>query len=139
MYGRVKTSRMQEIKTQLTHELKVQSKKRVAERQRINSLFNASPKAVYRAVSSVISVGDVSTVTVPDDIFLSIQRATSALRKIYTELFVKPKNEFMSELSNNCELRYVCDMMYRMVKRRTSAGQLGQSTGKWRSLERQVN
>ena len=77
----------------------------------------------------MISVGDVSTVTVPDDIFLSIQRATSALSKIYTELFVKPKNEFMSELSNNCdvtELRYVCDMMYPMVKRRTSAGQLGQ-------------
>ena len=44
--------------------------------------------------SSVISVGDVSTVTVPDDIFLSIQRATSALSKIYTEFFVKPKNEF---------------------------------------------
>ena len=35
----------------------------------------------------------------------------------------------MSELSNNCdvtELRYVRDMMYPMVKRRTSAGQLGQ-------------
>ena len=70
--------------------------------------------------SAVISVGDVSTVTVPDDIFLSIQRATSALSKIYTELFVKPKNEFMSEL------RHVRDMMYPMVKRRTSAGQLGQ-------------
>ena len=79
--------------------------------------------------SGVISVGDVSIVTVPDDIFLSIQRATSALSKIYTELFVKTKNEFMSELSNNCdvtELRYVRDMMYPMVKRRTSAGQLGQ-------------
>ena len=80
--------------------------------------------------SSVISVGDVSTVTtVPGDIFLSIQRATSALSKIYTELFVKPKNEFMSELSNNCDVtepRYVRDMMYPMVKRRTGAGQLGQ-------------
>ena len=52
MYGSMKTNRMQEIKTQLTHELKVQSKilrdkKRVAERQCINSLSNASPKAVY--------------------------------------------------------------------------------------------
>ena len=64
--------------------------------------------------SSVISVGDVSTTTVPDDISLSIQRATSVLSKIYTELFFKPKNEFMSELSNNCdvtELRYVSDMI----------------------------
>ena len=53
MYGSVKTSRMEEIKVQLTHELKVTSKilrykKRVAERQRINSLFNTSPKSVYR-------------------------------------------------------------------------------------------
>ena len=90
---------------------------------------NANNKAESQT-SSVISAGDVSTVSVPDDIFLSIQRATSALSKIYTELFVKPKNEFMSELSNNCdvtELRYVRDMMYPMVKRRTStsAGQLG--------------
>ena len=33
----------------------------------------------------------------------------------------------MSELSNNCdvkELRYVRDMMYPMIRRRTSAGQL---------------
>ena len=53
MYGSVKTNRMQEIKMQLTHELQVQSKilrdkKQVAERQCINSLFSASPKAVYR-------------------------------------------------------------------------------------------
>ena len=69
----------------------------------------------------------VSAITAPDDIFLSVQRATSALRKIYTELFVKSRNEFMSELSNNCdvkELRYVRDMMYPMIRRRTSAGQL---------------
>ena len=34
----------------------------------------------------------------------------------------------MSELSNNCDvkkLRYVRDMMYPIIKRRTSAGQLG--------------
>ena len=34
----------------------------------------------------------------------------------------------MSELSNNCdvkELRYARDMMYPMIRRRTSAGQLG--------------
>ena len=39
----------------------------------------------------------------------------------------------MSELSNNCnvkELRYVCDMMYPVVKRHTSAGQLGQLVGR---------
>ena len=78
--------------------------------------------------SSVMSVGSVSAITVPDDIVLSIQRAISALSKIYTELFVKSKNEFMSELSNNCdvkELRYVRDMMYPMIRRRTSVGQLG--------------
>ena len=52
-----------------------------------------------------------------------------SLCPLIEELFVKPKNEFMSELSNNCdvtELRYVRDMMYPMVKRCTSAGQLGQ-------------
>ena len=53
MYGSVKTNRMQKIKMQLTHERKVQSKilrdkKRVAERQRIKSLFNVIPKTVYR-------------------------------------------------------------------------------------------
>ena len=64
-------------------------------------------------LSSVMSVGGVSDIAVPDDIFLSIQRATSALSKIYTELFVKSKNEFMSELSDNCDvkkLRYVRDL-----------------------------
>ena len=64
----------------------------------------------------------MSAITVTDDIFLSIQRATSALSKIYTELFVKSKKEFMSELSNTCdvkELRYVRDMMYPMIRRRT--------------------
>ena len=78
--------------------------------------------------SRVIAFSGVSDITVPDDISLSIQRATSALSKIYTELFVKSENEFMSELSNNCdvkELRYVCDMMYPMIRRHTSAGQLG--------------
>ena len=79
-------------------------------------------------LSSVMSVSGVNDITVPDDIFWSIQRATSALSKIYTDLFFKSKNEFMSELSNNCdikELRYVRDMMYPMIRRRTSAGQLG--------------
>ena len=83
---------------------------------------------VESQLSSVMSVSGVNDITVPDDIFLSIQQATSALSKIYTELFVKSKNEFMSELSNNCdvkELRYVRDMMYPMIRRRTSAGQLG--------------
>ena len=56
-------------------------------------------------LSIVMSVGGVSAITVPDDIFLSIQRATSALSKIYTELFVKSKDEFMSELSNNCDVK----------------------------------
>ena len=52
-----------------------------------------------------MSVGGVSDIAVPDDIFLSIQRATSALRKISTELFVKSKNEFMLELSKTATLK----------------------------------
>ena len=58
----------------------------------------------------------VTAVTVLDD----IQRATSVLSKICTELFVKSKNEFMSELSNNCdvkELRYVHDTMCPMIRK----------------------
>ena len=87
---------------------------------------NANSEAESQ-LSSVMSVDGVNDVTVPDDMFLSIQRATSALSKIYTELFVKSRNEFMPELCN-CdvkEVRYVRDMMYRMIRRRTSAGQLG--------------
>ena len=53
MYGNVKTTRFQEIKAQLTHELRVQSKilrdkKKIHERQHINSVFNSSEKIVYR-------------------------------------------------------------------------------------------
>ena len=38
----------------------------------------------------------VSAITVPDDIFLSIQRATSALSKIYTELL-------SNQRTNSCQ------------------------------------
>ena len=53
MYGSVKTTRLQEIKAQVAHELRVQSKilrekKKIHERQRINSLFNSGVKIVYR-------------------------------------------------------------------------------------------
>ena len=51
---------------------------------------NANDEAESQ-LSSVMSVGGVSAISVPDDILLSIQPATSALSKIYTELFVKIK------------------------------------------------
>ena len=53
MYGGVRTTRLQEVEAQLTHELRIQSKilrdkEKIHERQRINSLFNSGAKTMYR-------------------------------------------------------------------------------------------
>ena len=55
----------------------------------------------------------------PDDIFLTLQRSTAAVFKIYNEYFALPKNDFITGLSDLCcipELRYVRDILYAMVK-----------------------
>ena len=74
------------------------------------------------------SLGREDTSLALDDTFLIIQRSTMTVSKIYNELFEKPKSEFLAELSGACdiaELRFVRDMLYSVVKRRKSSGQLG--------------
>ena len=53
MYGSVQASRLEEVEANLKHELSAESKKLrdkkiIAERQRINTLFNTSTKSVFR-------------------------------------------------------------------------------------------
>ena len=60
--------------------------------------------------------------------FLVVQRSTITMYKIYNELFGKTRAEFISHLSESCdvtELRYVREMLYTVIKRRTSSNQLG--------------
>ena len=73
--------------------------------------------------SSFTAVPAVSQELLPsqeaDDIFLTIQRASYAVSKIYNDLFAKSKADFVSELSELCctsELRFVRDMMAAVVK-----------------------
>ena len=67
----------------------------------------------------------------PDDIFLTLQRSTAAVFKIYNEYFAMPKNDFITGLSDLCcitELRYVRDILYAIVKRKLNVNNLGQLT-----------
>ena len=55
-----------------------------------------------------------------EDIFLTLQRATSAIGMIYNDFFDKPKADFVASLSEYCtpdELRYVRDTIAAIVKR----------------------
>ena len=49
----------------------------------LSAMADNASNAAESQLSGVISVGDVSAITVPDEIFLSIQRATSTSSKIY--------------------------------------------------------
>ena len=63
-----------------------------------------------------------------DDIFLTIQRATFAVSKIYSDLFAKSRADFVSELSELCctsELRFVRDMMASVAKRKLGQCNIG--------------
>ena len=49
-----------------------------------------------------------------DDLFLTVQRSTIAVGKIYNELFAESRSEVISELSGFCciaELRFARDMV----------------------------
>ena len=62
------------------------------------------------------------------DIFLIIQRATFAIRKLYNDLFAKSRPDFVSELSVLCctsELRFVHDMLVAVVKRKLGQCNIG--------------
>ena len=57
-----------------------------------------------------------------EDIFFTLQRATSAIGMIYNDFFDKPKADFVASLSDYCtpdELRYVRDTITATVKRKT--------------------
>ena len=63
-----------------------------------------------------------------DDIFLTIQRATFAVSKIYNDLLAKSREDFVSELSEFCctsELRFIRDMMAAVVKRKLDQCNIG--------------
>ena len=82
--------------------------------------------------SSFTAVPAVSQELLPsqeaDDTFLTIQRATFAVSKIYNDLFAKSRADFVSELSELCstsELRFVRDMMAAVVKRKLGQCNIG--------------
>ena len=73
----------------------------------------------------------------PNDLFLTIQRSTVAVSKIYDELFSKSRSEIISELSGFCciaELRFARGMVHSIVKRKIGNNNLGRLTDKkiWR-------
>ena len=74
------------------------------------------------------SVGHEDTGLAVDDTFLIVQRSSLIESRICNGLFDKPKTEFLAELSGACdvaELRFVRDIIYSTVKRRTASGHLG--------------
>ena len=63
-----------------------------------------------------------------NDIVDVLQKSTATVSKIYSVLFSKSKAEFMQDLSENnnaAELRYVCDMIFVIMKRRKPSTQYG--------------
>ena len=79
-------------------------------------------------IDSAVSTQEIPAIPDTDDIFLTVQRSTLVVGKIYNELFAKSRTEFISELSNLCsvtELRYVRDMVLALVKRKLSQNHLG--------------
>ena len=85
----------------------------------------------YRFKSSFTSVPatqELFSSLEPDDTFLTVQRSTFAVGKIYNDLFANSRSDFISELSELCcvaELRYVCDMVFCIVKRKLGQSNLG--------------
>ena len=79
--------------------------------------------------SSFTAVPAVSQELLPsqeaDDIFLTIQRATFVVSKIYNGLFAKSRADFISELYCTSELRFVHDMMAAVVKRKLGQCDIG--------------
>ena len=85
--------------------------------------------------SSFTAVPAVSQELLPsqevDDIFLTIQRATFAVSKIYNDLFATSRADFVSELSELCstsELRFARDMLAAVVKRKLGQCNIGNLT-----------
>ena len=80
------------------------------------------------STSSLTSTGVNTSSVILEDIFLVLQRSTFTMYKIYNELLGKTRADFISQLSESCDvtqLRYVQDMLYTVIKRRTGSNQLG--------------
>ena len=72
--------------------------------------------------TSSASTQDNSNNVNSDDAFLKIQRAAITVCKIYNDYFALARADFISSLLECCncyELRYICDMMVSIVKRKT--------------------
>ena len=72
----------------------------------------------------LFSSSDVETA----DIFLTVLRSTKAICLIYNDLFAKTKNDFIAELpgySSVPELRYIRDIVYYLVKRKSNHKNIG--------------
>ena len=90
-----------------------------------NSNKNAD---IDSSFTSVPATQELFSSPEPDDIFLTVQRSTFAVGKIYNDLFANSRSDFISELSELCcvaELRYVRDMVFCIVKRKLGQSNLG--------------
>ena len=90
-----------------------------------NSNKNAD---IDSSFTSVPATQELFSSPEPDDIFLTVQRSTFAVGKIYNDLFANSRSDFISELSELCcvaELGYVRDMVFCMVKRKLRQSNLG--------------
>ena len=71
-------------------------------------------------------LSDHETAETTNEIVDVLQKATAAVSKIYSVLFSRSKAHFMQDLPENnnvAELRYVCDMMFVIMKRRKPSTQ----------------
>ena len=90
-----------------------------------NSNKNAD---IDSSFTSVPATQELFSSPEPRDIFLTVQRSTFAVGKIYNDLFANSRSDFISELSELCcvaELRYVRDMVFCIVKRKLGQSNLG--------------
>ena len=90
---------------------------------------NSNKKAdIDSSFTSVPATQELFSSPEPDDIFLTVQRSTFAVGKIYNDLFANSRSDFISELSELCcvaELRYVRDMVFCIVKRKLGQSNVG--------------
>ena len=90
-----------------------------------NSNKNAD---IDSSFTSVPATQELFSSPEPVDIFLTVQRSTFAVGKIYNDLFANSRSDFISELFELCciaELRYVRDMVFCIVKRKLGQSNLG--------------
>ena len=86
-----------------------------------NSNKNAD---IDSSFASVPATPELFSSPEPDDIFLTVQHSTFVVGKIYNDFFANSRSE-LSELCCVAELRYVCDMVFCIVKRKLGQSNLG--------------